>query len=583
MAGPAPSKEFKKLRLNTQQAQSPQDYPFASSNNADHVASSAISSSELLSPGHSEHNDQTTRTRGSSVSFREYATVDDGRQHSLDQPLPRSAQPRRRSTRDSIDSHTSSSAPAAPEDSPYRINPFTGEPIRRRTRKSEVAPRLQTIDSADAQQLPSLTSASSGSLLSDQLRSPDTPSTSYFMGSSAVASPSPAVSPSIGSEPWSMFSRKTLSRTASLRNTGSRRSSRMSGSSMSPASAFLSQFARDRDNAPPAPEPDDEGQPIGLEKEYVIGRQIGAGGFSVIKEVVGMNDDGRRTRRAVKITRKTIANVDECDNEKHQQAVEHELGIWRYLQHEHIMTLHVAYETDFATFCIMDLVESGSLYDLVLESRKSDQRGLSSKLAKTYAFQLARALRYLHEDIRLVHRDIKLENCLVQPGDQEDCGTVKLCDFGLADFFHGDMTDSVRSIDSMDSEGYKDPAGTLEYAAPELITSTGAQLHPSADIWAFGVCVYTMVTGNRPFAHSMSFRLAEMITAGKWDAEAVRAAPAGQEDYDEVYGLLCGCLNIDPEQRWTIADVMSCKWFADMKDLSASNEDWQFMRRPSES
>lgn len=585
MAGHAPSHEFRKLRLNTQASHQSQDFPFAASSDADHVASSAFASTSSLAQDKVDRDDQPRRARGSSVSFKEYATLDDGRQHSLDDPLPRPDPPRRRSTRDSCastDSQTSASAPAAPEDpSPYRINPFTGEPIRRRTKKSEVAPRLETIDSSDAQNLPCLTSASTASLLSDQLKSPDTPSNSGFLSSSAVLSPSPSASPSIGSEPWPMIRPrdKALSRTASLRNV-SRRSSRMSGSSMSPASAFLSQWGKD--SAPPVvPDPDDEGQPLGLDREYVIGRQIGSGGFSVVKEVLGIGEDGRKTRRAVKIVRKAVANVGESENEKYQQRVEHEIGIWRYLQHDHIMHLHVAYDTDFATFCIMDLVDSGSLFDLIREGRQSGQRGLSATLAKTYAFHLASALRYLHEDVRLVHRDIKLENCLIQQDTQDEGGILKLSDFGLADFIGGDMSESIRSLGSSDSDGFHEPAGTLQYAAPEVLASSGSHLQPSTDIWAFGVCLYTMVTGSLPFSHSLDFRVAELIAAGQWDKDAVKDALAAKDNFDDINDLLSGCLTINADDRWTIGEVMSCQWFSGMQDLSASNEDWQFMNRDS--
>ncbi|KAI5205028.1 kinase-like protein [Aureobasidium subglaciale] len=575
MATPAPSHEFQKLRLNTKHANSSQDFPFAHSSDADHVASSQFSDSGSLSnPVGSDRDERHTRTRGSSVSFKEFATLDDGRLHSLDQPLSsRPPQPRRRSIRDSNmsdDTQTPASAPAAPEE-PVRINPFTGEPIRRRTRKSEVAPRLETIDSSDVTHLPSLTSASSGSFLSEQMRSPDTPAGSYF-NSSAIMTPSPAASPSIGSEPWPMLSRKpTLSRTASLRNT-SRRSSRMSGSSqgMSPAAQFLNGWGSSSIAA--EPKPDDEGQPIGINNEYVVGRQIGAGGFSVVKEVIGMDNDGRRTKRAVKIVRKSVANASEAENDKAQQAVDYEIGIWRYLNHPYILQLHTSFITDFATFCIMDLVESGSLYDLLNELRNNGQMGLRPELARTYAHQLASALRYMHADVRLVHRDVKLENCLVQIGPQDDCGNLKLCDFGLASFVDGDsgMADSIRSLDSDDN---KDPAGTLEYLAPELLGGSTRKDY-SADIWAFGVCVYTMVTGKRPFTHLIQFKLVELIEAGDWNKDLVEASPAGQVASKDICDLLHGCLNTDPDLRWTIADVMDCKWFQGLVDVAADS-DWE--------
>jgi serine/threonine protein kinase len=346
----------------------------------------------------------------------------------------------------------------------------------------------------------------------------------------------------------------------------------MSGSSMSPAAQFLNGWGSNSQTTA-EPKPDDEGQSIGINNEYVVGRQIGSGGFSLVKEVIGMDDNGRRIKRAVKIVRKTVANVSEAENDKAQQAVDYEIGVWRYLNHPHILQLHTSFITDFATFCIMDLVESGSLYDLINELRNNGQMGLKPDLAKTYSHQLAAALRYMHADVRLVHRDVKLENCLIQIRPEDDCGSLKLCDFGLASFVDGDssgMTDSVRSLDSDDN---KEPAGTLEYLAPELLGGSTRKDY-SADIWAFGVCVYTMITGKRPFQHTIQFKLVELIEAGEWNKGLVLSSPAGQVDGDDICDLLHGCLNTDPDMRWTIADVMDCKWFTGLVDVAADPE-WE--------
>lgn len=543
-----------------------------------HAVDSRYSSSTDIKEG-------SRRERGTSISFNSHATLDDGMQHSIDEPLPKIGSNRRRdrvlSITGSSGDDDSTGTRGSDGESP-RINPFTREPVRRRTRRSDMLPRLDPIESGQGQEqdMPSLTSESTSSPFFEAL---DTPISASMAGSlllSPRATGSPIMSPSRSSAPWPMSARETTksrvsSRQASLRNS-SRRSSRMSASS--PATAFLSQWGKES-LASLAPDPDDEGQTIGLNNEYIIGRQVGYGGFSVVKELHGMSEDGEKIRRTVKIVRKNIPTVSEHENDRQQQAIEHEVSVWRYVQHEHILPLYAVYDTDFATFCVMDLVEGGTLFDLVRKYRNTDTKGLNPSLAKHYAYQLASALRYLHEDIRLVHRDIKLENCLLDLTGQEaetKGGKLKLCDFGLADFISNDMLDSIESLDLNDSTAptAADVAGTLQYAAPENFSSTRQLLQPSLDVWAFGVCVYTMVTGVMPFNHSLQPKVIEMISEGKWNKDMVRDAVAAP-DAEQIIDVLDGCLEVDSNLRWNISDVMACKWFEDLQRIGG--DDWQYL------
>jgi hypothetical protein len=112
----------------------------------------------------------------------------------------------------------------------------------------------------------------------------------------------------------------------------SRRSSRRSGDpnqmSASPAHAFLSSWNNREPTSEPVavePKPDDEGQSIGMDNEYIIGRTVNRGGFGVVKEVHSFNTrTGETNIRAVKIVRKQTPDQDDEANEKAQQELEHE-------------------------------------------------------------------------------------------------------------------------------------------------------------------------------------------------------------------------------------------------------------------
>ncbi len=357
--------------------------------------------------------------------------------------------------------------------------------------------------------------------------------------------------------------------------TGSRRST---SSSISPATTFLSKFATED----AAPEPDDEGQEVG---DYVLGRQIGYGGFSVVREAYTI-EGGERVCRAVKIVRKQVLGKEDIENEQLQAEFEHEVGLWRCLAHRHLLPLIAVYVTDHATFCFTKLNTGGTLFDLVKVNRK----GLRRDLARRYTYQLASAVRYLHEDMRIVHRDLKLENCLIDlsgPNAAAEGGNLLLCDFGLAEFM---TTENNRNLpDPYERAADRPPmrnigpsatstsiAGSLQYASPELIMSPAGVLSPVVDMWAFGVVVYALLVGDLPFQHMFQPRVQMMILAGEWNMEALRNAKGVVGSEDEVLELVCGCLQMQSEERWTIGQVLESRWLNGCQEmLEEISENWK--------
>lgn len=325
--------------------------------------------------------------------------------------------------------------------------------------------------------------------------------------------------------------------------------------------------------------------------DYVLGKQIGFGGFSVVKEAYKVEEHGSTKRLAVKIVRKNVTDRSERENEEVQAEFDHEVRVWRYLNHPHVLTLDAVYETDYATFCFTKLAIGGTLFDLVRQNRQ----GLDIALAKKYSYQLACAIRYLHEDARVVHRDIKLENCLLDPVENPDGTTssnLVLCDFGMAEWMATD--DGGESPDPYDEVADRPPpkqmgpadsstsvAGSLEYASPELLESSNGIIHPSVDIWAFGVIVYTVIVGSRPFQDSFAPRITANILSGTWNREAMLSGIADEllrKDRQDALDLVIGCLEMDVNKRWTIRDVLASPWLrevAESAEESSSDSIWK--------
>lgn len=384
---------------------------------------------------------------------------------------------------------------------------------------------------------------------------------------------------------------------------GRRRSTRSAGTSMasiSPAEAFLSKWHRGPADLPEEKiEPDDEGQEIG-DSGWIIGRKIGYGGYSEVKEVSTMDPlTGRKVVHAVKILRKRTEKArDETENEQLQTEFEHEIAIWRFLRHRYILPLIAVYDTPFATFCINRLNLGGTLHDLVRSRRqqyREADRGLSAPHAKRYTYQLAAALRYLHEDVHVVHRDIKLENCLLDmsaPDSATQGGNILLCDFGMADFLQPEARDEPEPDEGAHNIG---PAGTssrlgglagpadlnnrdttltimgsLEYAAPEIVNATTTLFSRKADIWAFGCVVYAMIAGNLPFRHAMREKLVIMIEKTQWDVAPLYGAPAvrgGGLAGTAAVDFVRACLTHDSEDRWGVAECLGSRWLINCREV----------------
>ncbi len=555
------------------------------------------------------------KNRRPSISFNPKVTLESGHEQPLEQPLPKLAIDTRARSRSIL-----LELERYPVRSPlYRshseadcrnYDPGTGELLDSRSQqnRAQTTPRspdnrsrwplLQSTAESLAQEqeqanLPeqgaSLTSESTLSPVASEVHTPTdnmdiliSPLSSHgpfpfpLSYEDSRAWPKPRQQPSASRSKSYSIERKMSMRAAQRQ--GSRSSRRSTSSSMSPATAFLSRFAREE--APP--EPDGEGQEVG---EYVIGKQVGFGGFSTVKEAYTLEGE-EKICRAVKVVRKQVAGKEELENEQLQAEFEHEVSLWRCLGHRNILPLIEVYVTDFATFCFTKLNTGGTLFDLV----RANRQGISRDLSRRYAYQLASAIRYLHEDVRVVHRDIKLENCLIDISDPDaarDGGNILLCDFGLAEFVTSDdrrsspepyerATDRPPARNIGPSETSTSIAGSLQYASPELIMSPAGFLSSVVDMWAYGVVIYALLVGDLPFQHVFQPRVQMMILAGEWDIPALENA-AGVIGYEEeVLELMCGCLEMESERRWTIAHVLKSRWLDGCQEmLEDLKEDWK--------
>ncbi len=261
---------------------------------------------------------------------------------------------------------------------------------------------------------------------------------------------------------------------------------------------------------------------------YEILTHIGAGGMG---EVYKARDTRLDRTVAIKVLPSHLA-----DNPDLKQRFEREARAVSSLNHPHICTLYDVGEQDGTDFLVMEYIEGESLADRL---RKS---ALPLDQALRYAVEIAGALDKAHRQ-GVVHRDLKPGNIMLTKSG------AKLLDFGLAKFRTDVSAETSSMMSALPTE--EKPLtekgailGTFQYMAPEQLEGKDADAR--TDIFAFGVVLYEMVTGNRAFAGNSQASLISAII--KDDPPALSTLQPMTPRVLEL--VVKKCLAKDPEDRW---------------------------------
>jgi len=198
-------------------------------------------------------------------------------------------------------------------------------------------------------------------------------------------------------------------------------------------------------------------------KEFQIFRILGRGGFGAVHACRKKNSG---TIYAQKCINKRLVKVKSAlDN------VMEERNVLTMMKSNFVTNLKYALQDEENLYLIMDLMLGGDLkFHLINAGRFTEKR------ARFYAAEILLGLEHVHKH-SIIYRDMKLENVLLDHG-----GHCRISDLGLA------------VVTKVKIKGY---AGTPGYTAPEMIKN---KLYgPGADIFSFGVMLYRMLCGSKPF------------------------------------------------------------------------------------
>ncbi|KAI9340573.1 kinase-like domain-containing protein, partial [Obelidium mucronatum] len=202
------------------------------------------------------------------------------------------------------------------------------------------------------------------------------------------------------------------------------------------------------------------------------------------------------------------------------------------LSHQNILQIYDVMEVDDALCIVSELAKGGNL------------------LWKQSIICILRRV--------IVHRDLKLENIMVLGGLEKGCRrrsdswrttnfipTLKICDFGLSDFIHGDLHEvdekkKERKMHSNASFG----VGSLHYCSPEDLRGTVTpQNGAPSDIWALACILYAIVTGGLPFNDCWT-----------------EYSRADSKDKNPLYILLKGMFDVNVTKRLTLSQILESEW-----------------------
>ena len=173
---------------------------------------------------------------------------------------------------------------------------------------------------------------------------------------------------------------------------------------------------------------------------------------------------------------------------------EREARVLASLNHPNIAHIYGVEESNGTSALVMELVEGQTLAEVIAASA-AQGRAMAIDDALPIAIAIAEALEAAHEQ-GIIHRDLKPANVKVRPD-----GAVKVLDFGLAKALEPSPQSSASAMMSPTISIHGTQAGlilgTAAYMSPEQ--ARGKAVDRRADIWAFGVVLFEMLAGRRPF------------------------------------------------------------------------------------
>lgn len=215
---------------------------------------------------------------------------------------------------------------------------------------------------------------------------------------------------------------------------------------------------------------------------------------------------------------------------------------------DHIMKLRDLFEDDTYYYLVFDLAQGGEVFEDLIQNGPYTEAE-----AARVIHQLASALDFIHNEVGMVHGDLKPENLLLK---EQNCRkNVVLADFGCAHETQCVTHDlpSSASLSNKTTSG-----GTTAYYAPERFGEITV-VTPAMDMWSAGVILYILLTSSHPFdvdGTSTDEEIQDCVCALSETSSPVFAQGVSLAAQDVLAGLLA----IDPQDRTSASNLLQHPW-----------------------
>ena len=208
--------------------------------------------------------------------------------------------------------------------------------------------------------------------------------------------------------------------------------------------------------------------------DFRIEKELGKGNFGKVYLVTS------------KITNKVYAmkeiKFDRYKSDSQRASVQKEIKLLENMNHPHVITYFSSFIENNNFYIILEYLNGGSVEDKI-KMAKEKKALIDEKRVWDVLVQVLSGLVYLHENKKIIHRDIKPDNILM---DKES--NLKISDFGISAINKEDVDDMLKFHGTL--------VGPLQFLAPEMIN--GGNYEFKSDIYMLGLTIFKLMSGQLP-------------------------------------------------------------------------------------
>lgn len=271
-------------------------------------------------------------------------------------------------------------------------------------------------------------------------------------------------------------------------------------------------------------------------KELVLKEELGKGQYGTVQSVLHIPTGVMMAMKEIRL---------ELDQTKLNQILM-ELDVLHKARSPFIVDFYGAFFIESCVYYCMEYMDAGSLDKLY-------DGGINEPVLAKIALSMVKGLKFLKDELSIIHRDVKPTNVLVNTK-----GQIKLCDFGVS----GQLEHSLA----------KTNIGCQSYMAPERITTSSAGTYSvQSDIWSLGLSIAEMALGRYPYANTKFDSVFAQLSA-------IVAGPLPelppQNFTENCRNFVAKCLSKSPNERPTYPDLLLTDWLVEYKTKEVDVISW---------